>query len=95
MPGGKREIAARRVEEYQRKVKAYCRVRPRYIKVGDFVLRERKASNALEGGKLAQSWEVSYVISAVIGPRMYRLETTTSRLINQIWNSHHLVHFYQ
>ena len=64
----RRDAAARRVEEYQKKVKANRdpKTRPRYFQVGDYVLRERQASKPLEGGKLAQNWEGPYVVSAVV-----------------------------
>ncbi|XP_031124271.1 uncharacterized protein LOC116026985 [Ipomoea triloba] len=92
----RRDAAAQRIEEYQKKLKAYRdpKARPRYFQVGDYVLRERQASKPLEGGKLAQSWEGPYVISAVVRPGTYRLETTTGRPVDRIWNSQHLIHFY-
>ncbi|XP_031106129.1 uncharacterized protein LOC116010757 [Ipomoea triloba] len=91
----KREVAARRIVEYQNKVKQTrdLRVRPRYFQVGDYVLRERRASRPNEGGKLAQTWEGPYVISVVFRPGTYKLETTTGKPVDRIWNSEHLVLF--
>ncbi|XP_031095229.1 uncharacterized protein LOC115999523 [Ipomoea triloba] len=92
----RREVAARRIVEYQNKIKQSrdLRVRPRYFQVGDYVLRERKASRPNDGGKFAQTWEGPYVISAVIRPGTYKLETTTGRPVDRILNSEHLVLFH-
>lgn len=82
----KREMAARSIVEYQKRVKAYhdARVRPQYFQVTDYVVRERKVSRPLDGGKLAQSWEGSYIVSAVVNPGTYKLETTTGKPVDRI-----------
>ncbi|XP_019196318.1 PREDICTED: uncharacterized protein LOC109190299 [Ipomoea nil] len=92
----KREQVAKRVIEYQKKAKAYhdARVRTRYFQVGDFVLRKREASRPLEGGELSQSWEGPYVIAAVIRPGTYKLQTTTGKAVDRVWNSENLTLFH-
>ncbi|XP_019176170.1 PREDICTED: uncharacterized protein LOC109171572 [Ipomoea nil] len=91
----RREQVAKRIIEYQKKAKAYhdARVRPRYFQVGDFVLRKREANRPLEGGKLSQSWEGPYKISAVIRPGTYKLQTTTGKTVDRVWNSENLTLF--
>ncbi|XP_019155154.1 PREDICTED: uncharacterized protein LOC109152025 [Ipomoea nil] len=93
----RRDLAARRIADYQKRIKATrdVRVRPRYFQVGDYVLRRREASQPQEGGKLAQNWEGPYVVSAVIRPGTYKLETTTGRPVDRTWNSENLVMFRQ
>ncbi|XP_019153722.1 PREDICTED: uncharacterized protein LOC109150267 [Ipomoea nil] len=93
----RRDLAAQRIADYQKRIKATrdVRVRPRYFQVGDYVLRRREASQPQEGGKLAQNWEGPYVVSAVIRPGTYKLETTTGRPVDRTWNSENLVMFRQ
>lgn len=92
----KRELVARMIVEYQKKIKAYhdARVRPRYFQVNSYVLWERRVSCSQDGRKLAQSWEGPYVISTVIRPDTYKVETTTGKPVDRIWNSQHLVLFH-
>ncbi|XP_019157296.1 PREDICTED: uncharacterized protein LOC109153863 [Ipomoea nil] len=93
----RRDLAARRIADYQKRIKAArdVRVRPHYFQVRDYVLRRREASQPQEGGKLAQNWEGLYVVSAVIRPGTYKLETTTGRQVDRTWNSENLVMFHQ
>ncbi|XP_019176184.1 PREDICTED: uncharacterized protein LOC109171588 [Ipomoea nil] len=93
----RREAAAIRAENYQRQTKAYHdkRVRPRYFQVGDYVLRRREASQPQAGGKFAPNWEGPYIIAAVVRPGSYKLKTPKGKMIARVWNSEHLLKFYQ
>ncbi|XP_019175786.1 PREDICTED: uncharacterized protein LOC109171110 [Ipomoea nil] len=93
----RREEAMARAENYQRQTKAYhdSRVRPRYFQVGDYVLRRREASRPQDGGKFATKWEGPYVIEAIVRPGSYKLRTTSGKVVDRVWNSEHLLKFYQ
>ncbi|XP_019186014.1 PREDICTED: uncharacterized protein LOC109180761 [Ipomoea nil] len=92
-----REAAAIRAENYQRQTKAYHdkRVRPRYFQAGDYVLRRREASQPQAGGKFAPNWEGPYIVAAVVRPGSYKLKTPKGKMIARVWNSEHLLRFYQ
>ncbi|XP_031120385.1 uncharacterized protein LOC116023521 [Ipomoea triloba] len=66
----KRDMAARRLIEYQRNAKVAHdgRVNPRYFQVGDLVLRRREASKPTDHGKFAKKWEGPYRVSAMVQP---------------------------
>ncbi|XP_019160737.1 PREDICTED: uncharacterized protein LOC109157290 [Ipomoea nil] len=93
----KRETATTRAENYQRQAKAYHdkRVRPRYFQVGDYVLRRHEASQPLEGGKFAKRWEGPYIVTAVVRPGSYKLKTPKGKTIDRVWNSEHLLKYFQ
>ncbi|XP_031106330.1 uncharacterized protein LOC116010979 [Ipomoea triloba] len=93
----KREAAMVLAENYQRQAKAYHdkRAQPRYFQVGDYVLRRREASKPLDGGKLAKRWEGPYIVSAVVRPGSYKLRTPKGKEVERVWNSEHLVKYFQ
>ena len=74
----KRERVLRRAEDYRRKIAKYYdrRVRPRSFKPGDLILKillpVRKYPTH---GKLGQNWEGPYVISRIVRPGNYELQT--------------------
>ncbi|XP_019166957.1 PREDICTED: uncharacterized protein LOC109162728 [Ipomoea nil] len=90
----RRKAVAIRAENYQRQTKAYHdkRVRPRYFQAGDYVLRRREASQPQAGGKFAPNWEGPYIIAAVVRPGSYKFK---GKMIPKVWNSEHLLKFYQ
>lgn len=73
----KREQVALKMAEYQQSVKSYhdAWVKPRYFQVGDQVLHMRESSKPLEADKLAKNWERPYVVSTIIRPSTYKLQT--------------------
>ncbi|XP_019181983.1 PREDICTED: uncharacterized protein LOC109177136 [Ipomoea nil] len=93
----KREVAATHAENYQRQAKAYHdkRVRPRYFQVGYYVLRRRKASQPLEGSKFAKRWEGPYIVTTVVRPGSYKLKTPKGKTIDKVWNTEHLLKYFQ
>ncbi|XP_031106229.1 uncharacterized protein LOC116010872 [Ipomoea triloba] len=70
----RRDVAERRVAEYQRSVKRYqdARTNPKYFDIGDLVLRDREASQPTSGGKMAKKWEGPYRVSAIVRPGTYK-----------------------
>ena len=74
----KREQALKRVEDYQRKTARYYdrKVRPNSFKPGDLVLKKllpvRKDPTH---GKLGPNWEGPYIVSRIIRPGNYELQT--------------------
>ena len=55
---------------YNRKVKY------RSFQVGDLVLKNAKATQKHEHGKLSEKWEGPYIISEHCGNRTYKLQTS-------------------
>ena len=45
-------------------------------------------------GKLAQTWEGPYRVTAIAGVRAYYLEDLDKRLLPRPWNVHNLKKFY-
>ena len=97
----KREQALRRVEDYQRKTARYYdqKVRPNNFKPGDLVLKNLLPTRKdPTHGKLGPNWEGPYVISRIVRPSNYELQTeegkpcltpgtlsTSSNLSNRLW----------
>ena len=74
----KREQVQRRTEEYQRKTARYYnqRVKPRSYMPGDLVLKKLlPARKNPVHGKLGPNWEGPYIISRVVRPGNYELQT--------------------
>lgn len=59
------------------------------------MLRRREASKPLEGGKLAKRLEGPYIISVVVRPGSYKLKTPKGKDVERVWNSEHLLKYYQ
>ena len=94
----KREQVQQRTEEYQRKTARYYnkRVKPRSYVPGDLVLKkllpERKNPTH---GKLGPNWEGPYIITRVVRPGNYELQTEEGKILQHTWNAEHLMRFYQ
>ena len=74
----KREQVQRRTEEYQRKTTMYYnqKVKPRSYIPGDLVLKNLlPAKKNPAHGKLGPNWEGPYIISRVVRPGNYELQT--------------------
>ena len=74
----KREQALRRTKDYQRKTARYYnqKVKPRSYMPGDLVLKKLLPTrNNPAHGKLGPNWEGPYIISRVVRPGNYELQT--------------------
>ena len=74
----KREQVPRRTEEYQRKTARYYnqKVKPRSYIPGDLVLKKLLLARKNPAhGKLGPNWEGPYIISRVVRPGNYELQT--------------------
>ena len=78
LPEEKREQVLWRAEDYRRKTAKYYdrRVRPRSFKPDDLVLKKLlPARKDPTHGKLGSNWEGPYVISRIVRPSNYELQT--------------------
>ena len=92
------DTATIRLAEYQQKLA------PRYnqdVRVREFNARDlvlRKAIGSMQdtnAGKLAQTWEGPYRITAIAGVGAYYLEDMNEIPLPQPWNAYDLKKFYQ
>ena len=93
----KRDQALKRVEDYQRKTARYYdrKVRPNSFKPDDLVLKKLlPVKKDLTHGKLGPNWEGPYVVSRVIRPGKYGLQTEEGKTLKHPWNAEHLKQFY-
>ena len=94
----KHEQALRRAKDYQQKTTRYydIRVRPNSFKTGDLVLKKLLlARKDPTHGKLGPNWEGPYIISWVIRPGNYELQTVEGKTLHHSWNAEHLKRFFQ
>ena len=94
----KREQVQQRTEEYQRKTAKYYnqRVKPRSYVPGDLVLKKLlPARKNPTHGKLGPNWEGPYIITRVVRPGNYELQTEEGKILQHTWNAEHLKRFYQ
>ena len=94
----KREQVLKRTEDYQRKTTRYYnqKVKPRSYKPGDLVLKKLlPARKNPAHGKLGPSWEGPYIVTRVIRPGNYELQTEEGKILPHTWNAEHLKRFYQ
>ena len=94
----RREQVQRRTEEYQRKTARYYnqKVKPRSYIPGDLVLKKLlPARKNPAHGKLGPNWEGPYIISRVVRPGNYELQTEEGKTLQHTWNAEHLKRFYQ
>ena len=94
----KREQVQRRTEEYQRKTARYYnkKVKPMSYMPGDLVLKKLlPARKSPAHGKLGPNWEGPYIISRVVRPDNYELQTEEGKILQHTWNAEHLKRFYQ
>ena len=94
----KREQVQRRTEEYQRKTTMYYnqKVKPRSYIPGDLVLKKLlPARKNPAHGKLGPNWEGPYIITRVVRPGNYELQTEEGKILQHTWNAEHLKRFYQ
>ena len=94
----KREQVLQRTEDYQRKAAKYYnqKVKPRSYKPGDLVLKKllpARKNPAHE--KLGPNWEGPYIVSRVVRPGNYELQTEEGKILPHTWNVEHHKRFYQ
>ena len=94
----KREQVLKRTKDYQRKTVRYYnqKVKPKSYKPGDLVLKKLlPARKNLAHGKLGPSWEGPYIVTLIIRPGNYELQTEEGKILPHTWNAEHLKRFYQ
>ena len=92
-----REAAIIWLAEYQQKLaQRYNRdVKTREFSAGDLVLRKVVGNMRDVGaGKLAQTWEGLYRVTAIVSAGTYYLEDLNERPLPRPWNVHNLKKFY-
>ena len=94
----KREQVLKRMENCHRKTERYYdqRVKPRSYKPIDLVLKKLlPARKDPSHGKLGPNWEGSYIVSRIIRPGNYELQTEEGKALPYSGNVEHLKRFYQ
>ena len=94
----KREHVLKRKEDYQRKTARYYnqKVKPRSYRPGDLVLKKLlPARKNPTHGNLGPNWEGPYIISRVVRPSNYELQTEEGNVLYHAWNAELLKRFYQ
>ena len=94
----KREQVLKRTEDYQRKTARYYnqKVKPMSYRPGDLVFKKLlPARKNPTHGKLGSKWEGPYIISRVVRPDNYELQTEEGKILPHTWNAEHLKRFYQ
>ena len=94
----KREQVLKSMEDYHRKTTSYYdqRVKPRSYKPGDLVLKKLlPARKDPSHGKLGPNWEGPHIISRIIRPGNYELQTKEGKTLPHSWNAEYLKRFYQ
>ena len=72
------------------------KVKPRSYKPGDLVLKKlMPVRKNPTHGKLGPNWEGPYIVSHVVRPDNYELQTGEGKVLSHSWNAEHLKHFYQ
>ena len=93
----KREQALKCAEDYQRKTTRYYdrKVRLNSFKPGDLLLKKLlSARKDPTHGKLGPNWEGPYIVSRIIRPGNYELQTEEGKALHHSWNAEHLKPFY-
>ncbi|KAL8108705.1 hypothetical protein AgCh_008657 [Apium graveolens] len=91
-----RDKAHAKIVEYQKKASFYynLRVKERFFKQGDLVLRKIEASGVGQKGKLAPNWEGPYRVKSVQGRGTYKLETMDGFEVPRTWHAQNLKVYY-
>ena len=94
----KSEQVLKRMEDYQRKTARYYnqKVKPRSYRLGDLVLKKLlPARKNPTHGKQGPNLEGPYIISRIVRPGNYKLQTEEGKVLHHAWNAEHLKRFYQ
>ena len=91
----KDEANARNAEHQRRASLCYNRrVKERFFRHGDLVLRKIDASGVGEKWKLAPNWEGSYKVRKTLGRGFYKLETLDGEEVPRTWHASNLKVYY-
>ena len=93
----KRDQALLRIQNYQHHIESYYnkKVKSRPLELGNLVLRKVfKNTKEWKAGKLGANWEGPYMITEIVKPGVYHLETSTGEVVPRAWNSKHLRRFH-
>lgn len=89
------EANARNVEHQKRASFYYnLRVKERFFRQGDLVLRKIEASGEGQKGKMAPNWEGPYRVKNVLGRGAYKLETLEGDEVPMTWHALNLKIYY-
>ncbi|KAK1396934.1 hypothetical protein POM88_006797 [Heracleum sosnowskyi] len=89
------EAHARNVEYQKRTSFHYNRkVKERFFRQGDLVLKKIEASGVGEKGKLAPNWEGPYRVKKTLGRGAYKLETLNETEVPHTWHASNLKIYY-
>ena len=94
----KRGQVLKRIEDYHRKTTRYYdrRVKPKNYNPGDLVLKKNLPTRKdTTHGKLGPNWEGPYIVSHIVRPNNYELQTEEGKSLPHSWNAEHLKRFYQ
>lgn len=94
----RRELALKRVAEYQQRVAYYYNqnVRKRQFKTDDWVLRRvNQSTRDPNHGVFGPNWEGLYRVLRAAGPGAYKLAHADGKEIKKPWNSEHLRKYFQ
>ena len=85
----KGEQVLKRTEDYQRKTTRYYnqKIKPGNYKPGDLVLKKLLPTRKNPAhGKLGPTWEGPYIVTRVIRPGNYELQTEEGKILSHTWN---------
>ncbi|XP_063949979.1 uncharacterized protein LOC135152800 [Daucus carota subsp. sativus] len=91
-----RDEANARIVESQKRASYYynLRVKERFFRKGDLVLRKAEASGVGPEGKMAPNWEGPYQVKDVIGRGSYKLQTLDGVEFPRSWHATNLKIYY-
>ena len=92
------EHVLKRTEDYQRKTTRYYdrKVKPRSYKPSNLVLKKLMSSRKdPTHGKVGPNWKGPHIVSRVVRPGNYKLQTEEGKILPHSWNTEHLKRFYQ
>ena len=91
-----RDMANAKVTEYQKRTSFYynLRVKERFFRQGDLVLRKIEASGVGQKGKMAPNWEGPYQVDKVLGQGAYKLRTLEGNEVPRSWHASNLKVYY-
>ena len=91
-----RDEAHAKIVENQKRASYYynLRVKERYFREGDLVLRKIEASGVGPKGKMAPNWEGPYQVKTVTGHGSYKLQTLEGVEVPRSWHATNLKIYY-
>ncbi|KAM1760642.1 hypothetical protein ACFX12_003495 [Malus domestica] len=72
------------------------RVKPRSLKVGDWVLKKRLLCDRVPSeGTLSPNWDGPFEVVGISRPGSYKLRSSDGKTIGHPWNADHLKYYYK